>query len=230
MASLVQTNPVQTTQVKYTGIRSRAVFESNFSVMDGQTNYTYQPGTPPAIRRAWTTRGPRHSSRRRAKSTSRTRATSSTTSSRGKSGWGGEHLFKGGVQWGRLYYESHYSVQGDHYVEYNNSVPTQVRQFNSPTTSTNVAQVLGLFLQDSWSINRLTLNLGARWDRYVGTLPEQSAPTNPFIAARSVPETEVLNQNIGVWRRARRTISPATAAPRSRPATAATACRSASIA
>ena len=32
----------------------------------------------------------------------------------GKSGWGGEHLFKGGVQWGRLYYESDYSVQGDH--------------------------------------------------------------------------------------------------------------------
>ena len=60
--------------------------------------------------------------------------------------------------------------------------------------------MLGLFLQDSWSINRLTLNLGARWDRYVGTLPEQSAPTNRFIAARSVPETEVLNQNIGVWR------------------------------
>ena len=51
-ASLVQTNPVQTTQVKYTGIRSRAVFESNFSVMDGQTNYTYQPGTAAdAIRR-----------------------------------------------------------------------------------------------------------------------------------------------------------------------------------
>ena len=42
---MVQTNPVQTTQVKYTGIRSRLVFESNFSVMDGQTNYTYQPGT-----------------------------------------------------------------------------------------------------------------------------------------------------------------------------------------
>ena len=50
----------------------------------------------------------------------------------GKSGWGGEHLFKGGVQWGRLYYESDYSVQGDHYVEYNNGVPAQVRQFNTP--------------------------------------------------------------------------------------------------
>src|SRR5688500_3924631 len=44
IASVVQTNPVQTTQVKYTGIRGPLVFESNFSVMDGQTNYTYQIG------------------------------------------------------------------------------------------------------------------------------------------------------------------------------------------
>src|SRR4029079_8806432 len=33
-AATVQTNPVQTTQAKYTGIRNRMVFESNFSVMD----------------------------------------------------------------------------------------------------------------------------------------------------------------------------------------------------
>jgi hypothetical protein len=47
----VQTNPVQTTQAKYTGIRGALVFESNFSMMDGQTNYTYQPDTDPdAIR------------------------------------------------------------------------------------------------------------------------------------------------------------------------------------
>ena len=57
IASVVQTNPVQTTQAKYTGIMNRLVFESNFSVMDGQTNYTYQPGTPAdAIRKVDNTR------------------------------------------------------------------------------------------------------------------------------------------------------------------------------
>jgi hypothetical protein len=51
VASVVQTNPVQTTQAKYSGIRGSVVFESNFSVMDGQTNYLYQPDTAPdAIR------------------------------------------------------------------------------------------------------------------------------------------------------------------------------------
>src|SRR5690349_18495941 len=47
IASRRQTNPVQTPQVKYTGIRGSLVYESNFSVMDGQTNYLYQPETDP---------------------------------------------------------------------------------------------------------------------------------------------------------------------------------------
>ena len=67
----------------------------------------------------------------------------------GKSGLGGEHLLKAGVQWGRLYYSSDYSVQGDHYVEYNSGVPTQVRQFNTPVVSENIARVTGFFVQDS---------------------------------------------------------------------------------
>ncbi|HEX7827958.1 MAG TPA: TonB-dependent receptor, partial [Mycobacterium sp.] len=45
IASVVQTNPVQTTQAKYTGIKGSLVYESNFSIMDGQTNYLYQPDT-----------------------------------------------------------------------------------------------------------------------------------------------------------------------------------------
>ena len=101
----------------------------------------------------------------------------------GKSGLGGEHLFKAGVQWGRLYYGSDYSVQGDHWLVYNNGVPTSVRQFNSPAFSKNIAKVTGFFVQDSWSMNRLTLNLGGRCDKYVGTLPEQSAPGGRFVAA-----------------------------------------------
>ncbi len=52
IASLKQTNPAYTFQTKYTGIKNRLVYESNFSIMDGQTNYLYQQGTPAdAIRR-----------------------------------------------------------------------------------------------------------------------------------------------------------------------------------
>ena len=107
IASLVQTNPVQTTQAKYTGIRNRAVFESNFSVMDGQTNYTYQPGTPAdAIRRVDNARSEAFFAATREEHQPNSRHQFDNVISIGKSGWGGEHLFKGGVQWGRLYYES----------------------------------------------------------------------------------------------------------------------------
>lgn len=200
IASLVQSNPVQTTQAKYTGIRGRMVYESNFSVMDGQTNYTYQPDTAAdAIRKVDATRGEVFFAATREEHQPNSRHQFDNIFSYSASAMG-EHLLKFGVQWSRLYYESQYSVMGDHYVEYRDGVPLQVRQFNTPTNPKNVAQVLGVFFQDSWSMNRLTLNVGGRWDRYVGTLPEQSNPVGRFSPAQSIPETEVINQSKGVWR------------------------------
>jgi Carboxypeptidase regulatory-like domain len=201
IASVVQGNPVQTTQVKYTGIKNRLVFESNFSVMDGQTDYTYQPDTPAdAIRKIDTTRGEVFFASTREEHQPNSRHQFDNIFSYSTEGLGGTHLLKGGVQYGRLYYSSDYSVRGDHWVVYNNGLPTAVRQFNTPLVSKNVANVFGFFVQDSWSMNKLTLNLGGRFDRYVGTLPEQSAPGGTFGAARTVAKTEVINQNIGVWR------------------------------
>jgi hypothetical protein len=201
IASVVQTNPVQTTQAKYTGIRGALVFESNFSVMDGQTNYTYQPGTDPNLVRiidTGTTEVFNASTREEHQPNSRHQFDNVFTF--GKGGWGGEHLFKAGVQWGRLFYGSDYSVQGDHWLVYNTGVPTSVRQYNSPAFSKNIAKVTGFFIQDAWSMNRLTLNVGARYDKYVGTLPEQSAPGGRFAGPRTVPEQEAIDQSIAVWR------------------------------
>jgi hypothetical protein len=115
-------------------------------------------------------------------------------------GLGGSHMLKGGVQWGRLYYESQQTVLGDHYVEYANFVPTQIREWNTPTNPKNIAKVVGFFVQDAWSTGRLTLNLGMRYDNYNGILPDQSNPGGTFIAARSISEKTAIKQNIAVWR------------------------------
>ncbi len=201
IASVVQTNPVQTTQAKYTGIKGSLVFESNFSIMDGQTNYTYQPDTAAdAIRYVDNVTGEvRHASTREEHQPN-SRHQFDNVFTFGKSGFGGEHLLKAGVQWARLYYSSDYSVQGDHYVEYNSGVPTQVRQFNTPVVSENIARVMGFFVQDAWSMNRLTLNVGGRWDRYVGELPDQERGSNRFIGPATFPGKEVLKQSRGVFR------------------------------
>jgi hypothetical protein len=201
IASVHQINPVNTTQLKYTGIRGPLVFESNFSVMDGVTWYTYQDDTPAdAIRKIDTGLAEVFFASDREDRQPNSRHQFDNVFSFGKTGLGGEHLFKGGLQWGRLYYESEYSVLGDHHVQYNNGAPTAVIQFNTPTNPRNVAHVTGFFLQDSWSMNRLTLNLGGRWDKYVGTLPEQGVPAGRFVGARSIPETEVINHSRGVVR------------------------------
>jgi len=201
VASVVQTNPVQTTQAKYTGIRGPLVFESNFSVMDGQTNYTYQPdAAADAIRKVDIGTNEEFFLSNRTDHQPNSRHQFDNVFTFGKSGMGGEHLIKAGVQWARLYYGSDYSIRGDHYVEYNNGAPLRVRQFNTPVFSENIANVTGFFLQDSWSMNRLTLNVGGRFDRYVGKLPDQERGNNRFIGAASFPGREVINQTRGVWR------------------------------
>jgi hypothetical protein len=201
VASVVQTNPVQTTQAKYTGIRGPLVFESNFSVMDGVTNYTYQPDTAAdAVRKFDIVTNEVFDASTREDHQPNSRHQWDNVFTFGKTGMGGEHLFKAGVQWARLYYGSDYSVRGDHWLEYSNGVPLRVRQYNTPVFSENIANVMGFFLQDSWSMNRLTLNIGARWDRYVGKLPDQARSENRFIGAATFPGREVINQSRGVWR------------------------------
>jgi hypothetical protein len=201
IGALLQTNPASTTQAKYTGIRNRLVYESNFSIMDGQTNYLYQPGTPAdAIRRVDNTLSTADfaASREEHQPNSRTEFDNVMTYSHSAFG---EHLIKAGVQWGKMYYESQQTVLGDHYVEYSNNVPTQVRLFNTPVNPKNVAYMTGLFFQDAWTVaSRLTLNLGLRYDTYKGILPDQSNPGGPYVAARTQAETEVINQKLAVWR------------------------------
>jgi hypothetical protein len=202
IAALVQTNPATLSQFKYTGIRERLVFESNFSLMDGQTNYLYQPGTPAdAIRKVDNTLSTADFAAAREEHQPNSRTQFDNVVSYGTSGLGGEHLIKAGVQWGRLYYESQQTVLGDHYVEYSNSLPSQIREYNTPADPKNLARVMGFFVQDAWTVGgRLTLNLGMRYDTYKGILPDQSNPGGPFIAARTVSESTVLDQHLAVWR------------------------------
>jgi catechol 2,3-dioxygenase-like lactoylglutathione lyase family enzyme len=219
IAAVLQTNPAQTTQAKYTAVFGpKLVFESAFSVMDGQTNYTYQPGTPPdAIRFVDFTIGSQDFAAPRHEEQPNSRHQFDNTFAYSFGGFGGDHFLKVGVQWARLYFEQRFTVQGHHYVEYSSGAPNRIRLFNTPTLNKNLAKVLGVFVQDSWSIgSRLTLNIGARFDSYKGILPEQANQnvrfdlfeatgletdgTGPYIDPRAVPDQEILDQTKGVWR------------------------------
>jgi len=67
--------------------------------------------------------------------------------------------------------------------------PIAVAVHNGPTTSEQkVKSDLGFFVQDTWTIDKLTLNLGGRYDHFNAIVPAQSAAAGPWIQARSFAE------------------------------------------
>jgi hypothetical protein len=202
IASLVQTNPAASTQAKYTGIHNKTVFESSFSIMKGETDYSYQPNTPAtAIRVVDLPADTAKFAAQRNEQQPNSRIQFDNVLSYSKPGMAGDHLFKGGVQFARLYFDDANQILGNMYLNYQSGVPVNVQEFNTPTEAINVDKVFGVFGQDSWSVGRnLTLNLGVRFDHNTGTLPAQSTAGGPFIAARSIPESTPISQNLFVWR------------------------------
>jgi hypothetical protein len=64
--------------------------------------------------------------------------------------------------------------------------PFQVVVYNTPTTGIQkVKSDFGSYAQDTWTINRLTLNYGARFDHFNAEVPAESAPASTWIAARN---------------------------------------------
>jgi Carboxypeptidase regulatory-like domain len=95
---------------------------------------------------------------------------------------GGSHNFKFGGEYldesGNVLWEQGYTDSVVHYLQ--NGVPNSVRLYISGTSSQNALATTSLFVTDTWTIDRLTLNVGARFDRYRVWLPEQSVPVARF--------------------------------------------------
>jgi len=56
----------------------------------------------------------------------------------------------------------------------------------------NLKADLGMYAQDSWIIDRFTVNVGARFDHFNAGTPEQSAPAGRFVPARHFAPIENL--------------------------------------
>ena len=153
IASLVQTNPASSTQAKYTGIHNKTVFESSFSIMKGETDYSYQPNTPAtAIRVVDTPADTAKFAAQRNEQQPNSRIQFDNVLSYSKPGMAGDHLFKGGVQFARLYFDDANQILGNMYLNYSSGAPINVQEFNTPTEAVNVDKVFGVFGQDSWSV------------------------------------------------------------------------------
>lgn len=94
---------------------------------------------------------------------------------------GGEYLDESGnIIWNQGYADNviHF-VRGDLAGPLSAVTPDSVRLYNN-SSSQNALATTSAFVTDTWTIDRLTLNLGARFDRYRAWLPEQSLPAGRF--------------------------------------------------
>jgi hypothetical protein len=78
---------------------------------------------------------------------------------------------------------------------FNNGVPNQITQVATPYGfRSNLASELGVYAQDKWTLARLTLNLGARFDYLNIVYPEQSLGPGGLVPNRNItfPENDYL--------------------------------------
>jgi hypothetical protein len=66
--------------------------------------------------------------------------------------------------------------------------PIQVIYYSSPYPNVSHMRQLGLFAQDQWTVQRLTMNLGLRYDDYTQDYPDIHLPATEFVPiARDFP-------------------------------------------
>ena len=103
---------------------------------------------------------------------------------------------------------------------FNNGVPNQLTQRATPLDRAERQRFdLGLYAQDKWTLNRLTLNGGVRFDMFQSYFPEQTLGPAPLVPNRNItfPKTDMANWKDVVPRHGRRpTTCSATARRRSR--------------
>jgi hypothetical protein len=78
-------------------------------------------------------------------------------------------------------------VNGARTYELFNGLPSRVTLYATPQVSDDIMKAnMGLYAQDQWTIRKLTLNLGLRYDYYNAYVPEQVLEPGPNVPNRNV--------------------------------------------
>jgi hypothetical protein len=103
---------------------------------------------------------------------------------------GGSHNFKFGGEYldesGETFWNQGYSDNVIHFVNgsltgpLSATTPAGVRLYNN-VDSLSALATTSFFVTDSWTVKKLTMNVGARYDHYRAWLPEQSLPAGRFV-------------------------------------------------
>jgi len=117
----------------------------------------------------------------------------------------GSHAFKTGFQLQEGIHNLNELIQQDVTYRFLRGVPNSLTQHATPYVARERLRAdLGIYVQDQWTIQQFTLNLGVRFDYYNAYVASQDAAATQFVPARSfepvygVPEWTDLNPRLGV--------------------------------
>ena len=99
----------------------------------------------------------------------------------------GRHSVKVGMtyHWGHRSSPTYQTGDDVSYTTFN-GVPLSVTLYAAPYVQTqNISADMGVYAQDKWTLGRLTLNGGIRWDYFNSSIPPQTTPANIWLPARS---------------------------------------------
>ena len=97
----------------------------------------------------------------------------------------GTHSLKVGVHHTRKRSKNEPYILNDIDYTFSNQQPIQLRLWNSPQSFDIGLRSVALYAQDQWTIDRLSLNLGARYDRFTGKILAGSLPQRQYVPAFS---------------------------------------------
>ena len=100
----------------------------------------------------------------------------------------GSHNFKAGLQ-GRWGYRENFTGMNNGGLEarFRNGVPQSVSVAGRPSlTRDDMNHDIGLYAQDRWTIDRLTVNVGVRMETFKGSVGSSTAPAGRFVPERMI--------------------------------------------
>ncbi len=97
----------------------------------------------------------------------------------------GSHNIKTGVQWNWGPYENTRETNADLQQRYRSGRPDSVRIYNTPVRYLDKLNAdVGIYVQDTWTFDRLTLNGGLRWEYLNSEVADQVSPAGRFVGER----------------------------------------------
>ena len=116
----------------------------------------------------------------------------------------GSHTLRGGMQLQQGISREHDQHRGDMEVRFLNGAPSQAVLYATPRNAVEEITDLGLFIDEKWSLGRISLSGGLRWDYFNGVAPDQWSPPANWVPARltlaqeNIPKWSDVNPRLGV--------------------------------